>query len=94
MERLYWVGNCKSILKVTPTAEILDGPPNLTVAVKVANLLPYRQNCSKTVPGGLLYISAKDISAVSTARLVVRVKYATKDGERVRAYTYNVTMVP
>src|SRR3954462_3330007 len=88
--RLYWVANCKSNLKTPPSAEILDGPANLTISVKQGMVLPRGQKCSKEVPGGILSMSAKDVSVLSTARVVVRVKYDTRDGDRSRSNTYNV----
>ena len=37
---LYFVSNCKSILKSAPEVEILDGPPGVTVSVKEDMVLP------------------------------------------------------
>src|SRR3954451_10862913 len=84
----------ESNLKSTPSVEVLDAPETLSVAVKEAMLLPRRQNCSKTVTGGVLQMTAKDVKEISTTRVVLRVKYPTRDGDRVRGYNYNVTIVP
>jgi len=94
LTRLYFISNCRSNLKSPPTAEILDGPNNLSISVKEGMVLPRAQRCSKEVSGGILSLSAKDISEVSTIRLIVRVKYETRDGIRFRSHNYNVTMVP
>src|SRR5712691_3914437 len=37
---VYWVSNCKSLLKSTPEAEVLDGPPGVAVTIKEAMVLP------------------------------------------------------
>jgi hypothetical protein len=55
---LYFVTNCRSILKGTPDVEILDGPPGISVAIKAAMVTPRAQRCSNQVPGGKLVISA------------------------------------
>src|SRR6516225_8483103 len=49
---LFWAVNCRSVLKSTPEAEILDGPPGISVAVKAAMVTPRAQRCPKPVPGG------------------------------------------
>ena len=49
--------NCSSLLKATPTVEILEGPPGVAVSVKDAMVVPRWQNCAKRVPGGKLMIA-------------------------------------
>jgi hypothetical protein len=94
LARLYWVANCKSVLKSTPTAEILSGPPNISVSVKQAMVRPRTQSCPKDVSGGILSIAAKDIKELSISKVVIRWKYETLDGDRLKSETYNLTMVP
>jgi hypothetical protein len=91
---LYWVSNCRSLLKNTPEAEILDGPPGLSVSVKQAMVLPRFQNCANKVPGGTLVVSAKDIDDASVTRITVRITYRTKDGDRQRSQIYNLSLLP
>jgi hypothetical protein len=79
---LYWVLRCKSLLKSTPEAEILEGPPGVSVAVKEAMVLPRLQECGNRVAGGMLTVTAKDIEDPSYSKLTVRVKYRTRDGDR------------
>ena len=74
---LYWVVNCRSYLKAPPEVEILDGPPQVSAAVKEAMVLPRRQNCPKPVQGGILVLSAKEIEDPSFSRLTLRMNYKT-----------------
>src|SRR4051812_5980224 len=58
---LYWIVNCRSVLKSTPEAEILDGPPGVSLAIKTSMITPRAQRCSNQVPGGTLVITAGNI---------------------------------
>jgi hypothetical protein len=91
---VYWISNCRSLLKSTPKAELLEGPAELTVAVTEAMVLPRYQNCAKKVPGGKLTVSAKEISDPSISRITVRVTYPTKDGDRQRSQIFNLSLLP
>src|SRR5258708_14650243 len=53
---VYWVSNCKSLLKGTPEAEVLDGPQGVSVAVRQETVLPRLQKCANRVPGGIIVI--------------------------------------
>lgn len=94
LSHLYYISNCKSILKTPPTAEILDGPPQLSLSMKNAPVFARAQQCPKEVPGGIMSLTAKDVTEVATSRVIIRIKYATKDGDRYRSETLIVTMVP
>jgi hypothetical protein len=91
---VYWVINCRSIVVGVPEVEILEGPPGLTLSIKQASVLPRRQNCADQVPGGLLMASAKDVKEPTQGKLVYRIKYKTKDGDRQTSATYNVSLYP
>jgi hypothetical protein len=92
---LYWVDvNCRSLLKSTPEAEVLDGPPGVSVAVKEAMVTPRAQGCAKDVPGGKLVITAGEIEDPSKTPLTIRVTYRTRDGERKLSHTYNLSLFP
>ena len=91
---LYSVSNCKSLLLSTPQAEVLDGPPGVSVTVKEAMVLPRAQKCASRIPGGILTVSAKDIQDQSYTALTVRVIYKTRDGERQRSLVYNLSLFP
>ena len=91
---LYWVVNCKSLLKSAPEAEILDGPPGVTVTVKEGMVLPRAQKCANRVQGGTLLIAAKEIEDHSVSEFTVRITYRSRDGERKLTSVYNLALFP
>ena len=91
---LYYVVNCHSMLKGTPEVEILEGPPGVTATVKEAMVLPRAQRCGNRVAGGMLVIAAKDIEDPSDSRLMLRVTYKTRDGDRKFTSDYNLSLIP
>jgi hypothetical protein len=91
---LYWVSHCKSLLTSTPEAEVLDGPPGVTVSVKDAMVIPRRQNCTNKVAGGIVSVAAKDIQDPGTGQLTVRFTYKTRDGERKFSQVFNISVLP
>jgi hypothetical protein len=92
--KIYWVANCRSMLKSTPEVEVLDGPPQVSATIKDAMVLPRRQHCAKPVAGGLLSITAKEIDDPSFTRITLRVLYKTKDGDRKYSHVFNLQLVP
>jgi hypothetical protein len=91
---VYWVTNCRSMLKETPHVEVLDGPPQVSLTIRETAVLPRYQNCAKHVSGGMLSITAKEIDDPSFTRLTLRVSYKTKDGERKRGAVLNLQLIP
>jgi hypothetical protein len=92
---LYHVSsNCQSLLIGTPEVEIIDGPPGVTVAVKAAKIVPRYLGCAKPVSGGKLLISAKDIDEPSRTRMVIRINYKTRSGDRQRSQDINISLFP
>ena len=91
---LYWVSHCKSLLTSPPQAEILEGPPGVSITVKEAMVLPRLQQCGNQVPGGILVVTAKDIEDPSYSKLTVRVTYKTRDGDRKLSQVYNLSLIP
>jgi hypothetical protein len=88
-------GNCRSLMLATPEAEILEGPPGLTVAVKESEVVPRVANCVNKIKAGTLFLSApQQIDDSGFARLVIRVSYKTKEGDRKTSQIYNLTLVP
>jgi hypothetical protein len=92
--KLYYVANCKSILKSVPEAEIIDAPPVVTVSVREDLVLPRAQGCAKPVKGGILVISAKDIEDLSYIPVTVRITYRTRDGDRKFSHVMNLSLIP
>jgi hypothetical protein len=91
---VYWVANCRSTMLGLPEVEILEGPPELTLSVKEAMVLPRTQKCPATVAGGILSVTAKDVKEPIEAKLTYRLKYKTKDGDRQRSNVYGVSLFP
>ena len=91
---VYWVSNCRSIMLGLPEAEILEGPPGVTLSIKEGMVLPRRQSCATQVPGGTLVLTARDITEPAVAKLTYRIKYKTKDGDRLRGNVYLVSVFP
>lgn len=91
---VYWVAQCRSIMVGMPEVEILEGPPEVTLAVKEAMVLPRRQNCASKVPGGLLIATVKTVDEPKEVKLTYRLKYHTKDGERLRGNVYQLSLYP
>src|SRR5215831_8674804 len=91
---LFWAVNCRSVLKSTPEAEILDGPPGISVAVKAAMVTPRAQRCPKPVPGGTLVVTAGEIEDHSYTTLTIRIIYHGRDGDRKSSLIYNLSLFP
>ena len=91
---VYWVANCRSIMIGLPDIEVLEGPVEVALSIKEGMVLPRRQNCGSRVAGGTLVVTAKDIKEPAETKLAYRLKYRTKDGERVRSNVYRVSLYP
>jgi len=91
---IYWVAQCRSIMLGIPDVEILEGPPGLTLSIREGMVLPRRQNCPTEVPGGILVAKAGEVKDPVQGRLIYRIKYKTKDGDRQLSNTYNVSLFP
>jgi hypothetical protein len=91
---VYYVSNCRSLLKGTPEVEVLEGPSAVSVSIKDAMVLPRWQSCANRVQGGTLVISAKEIEDPSYTRLTIRIVYKTRDGDRKRSHIFNLSLIP
>jgi hypothetical protein len=91
---VFWVVNCKSVLKATPQVEIIDGPPQISAVVKEGMVMPRVQSCAKPVKGGTIVLTAGEIEDQSTTRLTLRIKYQGKDGNRQSSILYDVALFP
>jgi hypothetical protein len=85
--------NWRSTMIGLPEIEILEGPPELTLSIKEAQVLPRRQGCAAPVAGGKLMLSAT-VTEQMEAKLIFRVKYKTKDGDRQMSNSYIVSLFP
>ena len=91
---VYWVVNCRSIMIGLPEIEVLEGPPEVTLSIKEAQVLPRRQGCAAKVSGGTLMLSVKGVTERTEGKLTFRLKYKTKDGDRQMSSVYNISLFP
>src|SRR3954447_6596220 len=79
--RLYSVLDCKVNAKMPPKVELLVGPPQLSILVKEAKVMPtLTPLCKNEVDGAIVYLIANEVKEVSTETVVVRWQYAIKYG--------------
>jgi hypothetical protein len=86
--------NCRSTLTATPTAEVLEGPPEIKVTVREEMVAPRRATCNDKIKGGVVVVTANDVKVRTEGKLTFRIKYKSKDGDRQTVHTYNVTLFP
>jgi|SRR5262245_12713110 hypothetical protein len=86
--------DCRSLLTGTPEVEVMDGPPGVAVAIKQAMVVPRGYGCAKAISGGKLMITANGIEDYSHTRMILRIKYKTREGDRLRSEHINVTLFP
>jgi hypothetical protein len=86
--------DCRSLLTGTPEVEVMDGPPGVAVTIKQAMIVPRGFGCAKAISGGKLIITANEIEDYSHTRMILRIKYRTRDGDRLRSEHINVTLFP
>jgi hypothetical protein len=91
---VYTVVNCKSISIAPPEVEVLEGPPELSLTIRPGMVIPRNQGCTNQVSGGTVIAATKDVQAKKSARLVYRVKYKTKDGDRQNAQVFSIELFP
>lgn len=92
---LFWVVNCRSLLTGPMVVEVLEGPSDVTASIREQKIVPHIQNCAKPVAGGVLLLTArKEIKQRTEAKVVLRVKYPTVDGERQKGHNIDLTLVP
>lgn len=91
---VFFTSNCRSLLKGTPTVEVLEGPPSVTVTLKEGLVKPRWSQCANKVPGGTLVITAKEIEDPSHSAITIRVNMKTKDGDRSFSQVLNISLLP
>ena len=91
---VYYVSNCRSIMIGLPEIEIVEGPAELSLAIKEEEVVPRRLGCAAKVPGGKLILTVKGVTERTEANLIYRLKYRTKEGDRQTSNSYVVTLFP
>jgi hypothetical protein len=91
----FWsVTNCRSNVVGNPEIEVLEGPAELTLALRAQMIVPRRLNCASPVPGGMVVATVKDVAEPAEAKLIFRIKFKTKDGNGQETRVYIVSLFP
>jgi uncharacterized protein involved in tolerance to divalent cations len=78
-----------------PEIETLEGPAELSLAIKEEQVVPRRFGCVNKVPGGKLILTTKgSVTEKKEVNLIYRLKYKTKEGDRQISGTRIVTLFP
>jgi hypothetical protein len=91
---LYYVANCQSLLVAPIEVTLLDGPQGVTASAPEAMVVPHVQQCSKSVKGAKLVLTAGQVEDASNTLITVRVRYRTKDGVRDRSLSGTIQLFP
>lgn len=94
VQEVWFVSNCRSMLKAPPEVEKLEGPPEITLKVEPAMVIPRRFNCAKPIEGGKVIVTVGEVKAASRSKLVYRTLYRTKEGDRHVGQVYEVSLYP
>jgi hypothetical protein len=94
LHTVFFVVSCRSIMVGLPEIDVVEGPPEVKLSIREEPVIPRNLNCAKPVPGGTLLATANDVAAAKDAKLIYRLKYKTKDGERQIARSYQLSLFP
>jgi hypothetical protein len=89
-----FVVNCQSIMVGTPGLDVLEGPEELSIALKDDPVIRRDRGCSTPVPGGKVVATAKEVKEPKEARLTIRLNYNTKDGPRQSSSVFLISLLP
>lgn len=90
---VYWLQNCKSILKSFSGVDVLSGPTGLEVSLREESVIARRQGCSEKVPGAMLVLTAAEGSQAFEGVVRLRVRYSTEDGEKQSVHPVKLLVV-
>ena len=91
---VYWISNCRSLLKSFAGVDVLEGPPGVVLSIREDMVYARRQNCPNKVPGGIVVATAKDVQSKASGILRYRVRYNTSDGERQSTHSVQISLYP
>ena len=92
LRNFYFVQHCRSVMIGTPALDVLQGPEEVTVALKEGDKIPSK--CTNRVPGGTVIATAKEVKTTKEAKLTIRLKFNTKVGERQSVSSFLVSLFP
>jgi len=91
---VYWQENCISTLKGIAGVDILDGPPGIELTIREESVTARRQNCPNKLPGGVVVLTAREISQQFSGTIKYRVRYKTDDGDRQSSHSRKIALFP
>ncbi|HEY1246023.1 MAG TPA: hypothetical protein VGF29_14445 [Hyphomicrobiaceae bacterium] len=91
---VYWVANCKSLLKSFAGVDVLEAPSGVSLSIKKDMVYARRQNCPEKVPGGIVMATAKGVKASVSGALKYRVRYNTLDGPQQSSHSVTINLYP
>lgn len=91
---VYWVANCKSILKRFAGADVLAGPPGVVAVLREEPVSARRQGCTEKVSGATLVLGAEADAPAYEGTVRVRVRYVTEDGDKQSVHPVKVLILP
>ena len=91
---VYWVANCKSLLKSFSGVDILEGPPGLRLSIKEDMVYARRQKCPDKVKGGYVMATVKEVKTAVSGTLKYRVRYSTVDGQQQSNHSVTINLYP
>ncbi len=91
---VYWIADCRSMLKGFAGVDVLDGPPGLALSIREQEVVARRQNCPNKVPGGVVVVTAREVPAKAAGLLKYRVRYETSDGPRQSTHSARIELYP
>ena len=95
LHSVYWIRNCKSLLKSFLGVDVLEGPPGITLSLREEPVqTSARQNCQASVPGAMVVATAKQGLTKNVETLKFRVRYETEEGQRQSSHSYKVYVYP
>lgn len=95
VQAVYWVKNCSSTLKKITGVDILEGgTPDIQLSVREEMVKATRQNCPDKVPGGVVVVTASEVTEKKSVLLQYRVKYETNDGMQQSTHSVQIDLSP
>ena len=92
---VYWIANCRSILKNFVGIDVLEGPPGVALSLREEPVrTSQRQNCPDSIPGATVVATAKDVTERSVSTLRFRVRYNTDDGQKQSNHSLKLFLYP
>lgn len=91
---VYWIANCKSILKGFGGVDIVSGPPELKASLREEPVAAKRQGCAEKVPGAMVVLSLAPIAKEWEGTVRLRVRYSTEEGDKQSNHMVKVLLVP